>query len=366
MRGKLPLWLRENLPLVVVTLLWAGSWQVARRVFSLPMVTNQGAWGHLEELARYFVTDLLPILVLVVPLLHLLSGGRAKDFLDRAFWRGLAQRYLERRVVLGFLVVLACMPFFYAAYRDWKTAIPGMIPFYLDGPLEALDRWMHGGRAPWEWLHPLLGRPDRTHLIDGLYVFWFEAKLAVVLWMAFSLRRRLRARFFITYILIYVVLGHLAALAFSSAGPPYFTQVVAGAGDPFGPLLDYLQVLHDEYYLYAIDIQGTVWAGFTGGYDGPVSGISAFPSVHVAVATLYVFLGFAVHRLLGWAFLVFLAATLVGSVHLGWHYAVDGYASMVAVAGLWWAAGPLTDRFFRWAQIPTPETPTPEISTPSS
>jgi hypothetical protein len=344
-------WLRENLPLVIATVLWSASWQVAYRVLDLPTVTNRDALYHLEELARYFVTDLVPILLLVIPLLHLLSGGRAHDFVDAAFWRQLIARYLNRRVVLGFLVVLACMPFFYAAYRDWKTAIPALVPFYLDGPLDALDRWLHGGRAPWEWLHGVLGWPDRTHLIDGLYVFWFEAKLAVVLWMAFSLRRRLRARFFITYILVYIVLGHLAALAFSSAGPPYFADVVASGGDPFRPLLDYLWALHDEYYLYAVDIQGTVWAGFMGQYDGPVSGISAFPSIHVAVVAIYVFVGFAVHRVLGWAFLLFLLVTLVGSVHLGWHYAVDGYASIAAVAGLWWIAGPLTERFFRWAGL---------------
>lgn len=341
----MPLWLRENAPLIVATAIWAGSWQLARRLFDLPAVTNAGAVTHLVELGRYFVTDLVPVLLLVIPLLHLLSGGRATDFIDRAFWLGLWRRYTTRRVVLGFLVVLAAMPFFYAAYRDWKTAIPAIVPFYLDPPLEALDRWLHGGRAPWEWLHAWFGVPDRTHLIDGLYVFWFEAKLAVVLWMAFSLRRALRARFFIAYVLVYVLLGHLAALGFSSAGPPYFADVVPGPYDPFRPLLDYLWGLHDEYYLYAVDIQGTVWAGFKGSYDGVVSGISAFPSVHVAVATLYVFLGFQVHRLLGWAFLLFLLATLIGSVHLGWHYALDGYVSIVAVAAIWWWAGVLTRRF---------------------
>ncbi len=349
---RLPLWLRENLPLLATTVLWGGSWAVARRVFDLPELTTAGAGQHLAELGRYFVTDLVPILLLVIPLMHLLSGGRATDFVDRAFWQGLWRRYTTRRVVMGFLVVLAAMPFFYAAYRDWKTAIPAMVPFYLDAPLEALDRWLHAGRAPWEWLHPWLGVPDRTHLVDGLYVFWFEAKLAMVLWMAFTLRRVLRARFFIAYALIYVVLGHLAALGFSSAGPPFFADVVAGSADPYRPLLDYLWVLHDEYYLYAVDIQGTVWAGYRGAHDGVVSGISAFPSVHVAVAALYVFVGFQVHRLLGWAFGAFLLATLLGSVHLGWHYALDGYASIAAVALIWWWSGHLTRRFVAWAELP--------------
>jgi hypothetical protein len=82
-----------------------------------------------------------------------------------------------------------------------------------------------------------------------------------------------------------------------------------------------------------------------------VSGISAFPSVHVAVAALYVFVGFAVHRLLGWAFLALLLGTLVGSVHLAWHYALDGYVAIVAVAALWVASGPLTERLFAWTGL---------------
>jgi len=31
-------------------------------------------------------------------------------------------------------------------------------------------------------------------------------------------------------------------------------------------------------------------------------------------------------------------------VHLGWHYAVDGYVAMALAAGLWWIAGPVA----RW------------------
>ena len=36
------------------------------------------------------------------------------------------------------------------------------------------------------------------------------------------------------------------------------------------------------------------------------------------------------------------ALVLVGSVHFGWHYAIDGYASIAAVLALWWIAGGIT------------------------
>jgi hypothetical protein len=176
--------------------------------------------------------------------------------------------------------------------------------------------------------------------------------------MAFSRRRWLRSRFFLTYVLVYVLLGHLAATAFSSAGPAYFASMgTAGLADPYAALLGYLRPLGESSTLFAIDLQATLWAGYTGTYNGPIGGISAFPSVHVAVATLYVFLGFSFHRVLGWAFMALLAVTLVGSVHLGWHYALDGYVSIAAVAGLWALSQPLTRAFFGWAGLDAPDDP---------
>ena len=45
---------------------------------------------------------------------------------------------------------------------------------------------------------------------------------------------------------------------------------------------------------------------------------------------------------LGW---IIAGVTLFGSVALGWHYAVDGYASIVGMVGLWWLAGRIVARY---------------------
>jgi membrane-associated phospholipid phosphatase len=68
------------------------------------------------------------------------------------------------------------------------------------------------------------------------------------------------------------------------------------------------------------------------------------PSVHVGIALWVALVCRAfVPRLqvVGWAFF---AAIIVGSVHLGWHYAVDGLASILIAGLAWRAAAALTNR----------------------
>ncbi|RTL93777.1 MAG: hypothetical protein EKK31_31615 [Hyphomicrobiales bacterium] len=59
------------------------------------------------------------------------------------------------------------------------------------------------------------------------------------------------------------------------------------------------------------------------------------PSMHVAIATLNAFYLARLNRwlgLAGWAFAIFI---LFGSIYTGWHYAADGYISMLVVAVIW-------------------------------
>ena len=66
--------------------------------------------------------------------------------------------------------------------------------------------------------------------------------------------------------------------------------------------------------------------------------------MHVSMAFLFALVGWRASRILGIGFTVFMVLIMIGSVHLGWHYAIDGYAAIVGTWLIWWAVGWLLDR----------------------
>ena len=76
-------------------------------------------------------------------------------------------------------------------------------------------------------------------------------------------------------------------------------------------------------------------------------GISAMPSVHNALAVLFALAAFQLNRAAGWALAAYAGLIWLGSVHLGWHYAVDGLVAAALTAGLWRVAGRIADRLER-------------------
>ena len=85
-----------------------------------------------------------------------------------------------------------------------------------------------------------------------------------------------------------------------------------------------------------------LWTQYVNAEAGFV-GISAFPSMHNAVAALLALAAWRVSRPLGAAMTLFAVMILAGSVHLGWHYAVDGYAGILVAVVCWRLAGGFAD-----------------------
>lgn len=231
------------------------------------------------------------------------------------------------------LILFATLSVHMGVFTSVKTMLPELGPFYADPALADFDRFVHG-RDPWlytsTWLPAHL-----TPLIESLYfgiwgVLLPGSLLAVLLVPKLE---NVRAQYIWTVLLIWPLLGNITAGAFMSAGPVYYELVT---GEPrFAGLVDYLA----RHSLAQIGAQDFLWQSHMARESGAGSGVSAFPSMHLAAATLFVLLANRVQGALRWAAVAYCAIVLFGSVHLGWHYAIDGYFSILATLLIWWGVG---------------------------
>jgi hypothetical protein len=176
------------------------------------------------------------------------------------------------------------------------------------------------------------------------YAVWPVVLWAVFVWQVGG-RGKLRHQYLLTYAGAWIVLGTVLAILFSSAGPAYYSHLYGGP-NPYAPLLDHLLDVHRRHPLLAVRIQQALWNAESAGVASGGAGVSAMPSLHVAMAELCAMVGRrSGRRSLAYALTAFSAVTLVASVCLGAHYALDGYVSIVGVHGLWHASGYLLKRY---------------------
>ena len=127
------------------------------------------------------------------------------------------------------------------------------------------------------------------------------------------------------------------ATAFASVGPCFVEPIIGR--DDFVPLMQYLRHADQSNPVLVLHVQDMLLAKYENRNNGLGSGISAMPSMHVSMAMLY-FLTFRhVSKLAGWLSGAFLVLILIGSVHLAYHYAVDGYAAIIVTAIIWKISG---------------------------
>lgn len=265
--------------------------------------------------------------------------------LAAALRRALAERGLVGTTPLRIAALLLALPIFLSVFSSFKSLIPKLQPFGWDGPLAEADRFLHFGVDPWILLQPLLAQPLVVRAIDFLYhPAWSLLLFALWSWQATDLRRpALRLQCLIALPLTWILIGSVGGLIFSSAGPCYFAEVGGTPSDRFEPLMARLSDIHAVSPLVSQSAQRTLWILHEAGAAGFGSGISAMPSVHVASALLLFLVARRHGRTPGVLALAFVSAICVGSVALGWHYAIDAYAG-AALAWLVWAGAGLVAR----------------------
>jgi hypothetical protein len=302
----------------------------------LDMPTRSSLWAYLPT---YMVLMPMSVATLIIGYsAYIVFWVRPARPLSECVRRFRERFFTIERITMALPLVIV-IPIFGGAFTLLKAAIPRINPYSWDPAFATLDRTIHFGATPWELLQSILGYPEITWAIAWIYSSWFFALALVWTWQAFSLGDpRLRLRFFYSLLLIWILFGTVAATGFASGGPCFYGGLVAGP-NPFEAMLNYLQAVNAERPINVVWAQSMLWDSYLNRNVQLGGGISAMPSIHVAMAMLFALVGWASNRWIGWITTVYLLAILVGSVHLGWHYAIDGYVMIPGVLVVWWLAG---------------------------
>jgi PAP2 superfamily len=259
-------------------------------------------------------------------------------------------------IITAILIVGITIP----AFELFKQLVLPARGFPLDPILASIDRAFFFGHDAWEVTHALFGSVGATLVIDRLYSFWmpmmFIFPAAAVMAVGDV---PLRTRMIGTWLISWLVIACFGAWLFASAGPCYYVALIgpdAGFAELSRRLAQLNAAAHARgYTLAALDFQAMLLTGTRQHGLEAVGGISAMPSMHVAMAGLFAIAGRAHSRSLGWIMTAYAAGIWIGSVHLGWHYATDGAVGIAMMWAVWWGMGKFVARVASLPQAPSPD-----------
>ena len=231
-------------------------------------------------------------------------------------------------------------------FQVFKQIVLPMRGFPFDAQIATLEHKLLGGRDAWEVTHAAFGSLWPTLLLDAAYAIWLPMMFLFPMVVAAAIHNvESRGRLIGTWVASWVLIGSVSAWILGSAGPCYFNDLV-GPHEGYGRLHSALLLLDGQAQqfglaLRALYFQDMLEATQAGGNLDFASGISAMPSMHVAMASLFAIAGFERSRMLGLIFTAYAVLIWIASVHLGWHYALDGVVGTAMMFALWRLSRPI-------------------------
>lgn len=310
-------------------------------------VTPKGSADFIE-LFKVYAWTMYPLWFLV-GLLLLLIGRLRNDI------RGIphssfahAKQFLAHRwaVDRGFSIVgpPLTVTILLCAFNIYKQVRLPAAGFHAELYLANGDRMLFGADA-WQITHWLLPSPWASKFLDLAYHAWFlPMTLGVVLCSFARPGSRLALRYLTSYALLWILLGTLVAYLLPASGPCFY-QYFQPDPDRFKALTGLLSAqdavlrAHGVHGLMALENQRLLLSDFASPQLELGAGISAMPSLHNAMAVLFSCVAYHTDRRLGRLFIAYAALIWIGSIHLGWHYGVDGIAAAAMTIAIWKATG---------------------------
>ena len=269
-------------------------------------------------------------------------------------WRILRESSLHNDRLVPFAIISIVLPVMAACFTGWKVWLNAELPFSWDASLARWDVVIHGGRPPSDYLHPLVEIPAVFGAMEWFYdIGWAAFLHAVITWQALRAQSVDRTRFLVAFALAWPVAGLVVAGSLMSAGPCYYEHVVSGPN----PYERFMATLTTNSRL-AVPLQDDLWNLYASrNVSTPGGGISAMPSLHVLTTAIAAIALWRHGRAWRIASITIVTLVLLGSVLLGWHYAVDGYVAVLIAFALWWSAGVVARRLGTSGGTPTRVTP---------
>lgn len=264
-------------------------------------VASLASWVGWTIMASFFAVGIYTVGLMRAGHEHPMAILREK-------WREHWKRYL----IIEAGMVLAGLDMYF--FMILKPELNVLFPFWADPALSQIDRFLLGTDG-WR----LFMNIDLEVLAWVYSPFWFFTVLLTLFWLLVRPASVEKNAAIVAYFLTWSIFGPVGQALLSAGGPIFYGRL------GFGSDFDAMRVPQLTQFL-----SDYLWATYQTRSLAPGAGISAMPSLHIATMAWVLIVFVATRSRWLWAGIPLTAVIYMGSVALGWHYAIDG---VVGAAG---------------------------------